>query len=87
MHKVVDIIEKQIKIPILHIANATADVILSKNRWDNSIGNKIYNGARFYKSKLIEKGIKVIIPEKNDIDYINKVIYEELCLGIYKCFI
>ena len=35
----------------------------------------------FYKSKLIEKGINVIIPDKNDIEIINKVIYEELCLG------
>jgi aspartate racemase len=35
----------------------------------------------FYKSKLIEKGINVIIPDKNDIEIINKVIYDELCLG------
>ena len=36
----------------------------------------------FYKSKLIEKGINVIIPDKNDIEIINEVIYDELCLGI-----
>lgn len=83
MHKVVDIIEKQIKIPILHIANATADVILSKEIDEIILlGTKYTMEQDFYKSKLIEKGIKVIIPEKNDIDYINKVIYEELCLGI-----
>ncbi|WP_269466918.1 aspartate/glutamate racemase family protein [Leptotrichia sp. oral taxon 498] len=35
----------------------------------------------FYKSKLIEKGINVIIPDKNDVEIINKVIYDELCLG------
>jgi len=35
----------------------------------------------FYKSKLIEKGINVIIPDKNDIEIINEVIYDELCLG------
>ena len=35
----------------------------------------------FYKSKLIEKEINVIIPDKNDIEIINKVIYDELCLG------
>ena len=35
----------------------------------------------FYKSKLIEKDINVIIPDKNDIETINEVIYDELCLG------
>lgn len=83
MHKVVDIIEKQIKIPILHIADATADVILSKGIDEIVLlGTKYTMEQDFYKSRLIEKGIKVITPDKNDIDYINKVIYEELCLGI-----
>lgn len=83
MHKVVDIIEKQIKIPILHIADATADVILSKGIDEIILlGTKYTMEQDFYKSRLIEKGIKVITPDKNDIDYINKVIYEELCLGI-----
>jgi aspartate racemase len=36
----------------------------------------------FYKSKLIEKGIGVIIPDENDQDIINEIIYNELCKGI-----
>ena len=36
----------------------------------------------FYKEKLIEKGINVIIPDKDGIKSINDIIYEELCLGI-----
>lgn len=36
----------------------------------------------FYKSKLIEKGISVIIPEKEDRTIVNDTIYNELCLGI-----
>lgn len=83
MHKVVDIISKQIKIPILHIADATAEVILSKGIDEIVLlGTKYTMEQDFYKSRLIAKGIKVIIPEKEDIEFVNKVIYEELCLGI-----
>lgn len=83
MHKVVDIISKQISIPILHIADATADVILSKGIDEIVLlGTKYTMEQDFYKSRLIKKGIKVIVPDKDDINYINKVIYEELCLGI-----
>ncbi len=35
----------------------------------------------FYKSKLIEMGIDVVIPEDEDIEIINNIIYDELCLG------
>lgn len=83
MHKVIDIISEQISIPILHIADATADVILSRGIDEVVLlGTKYTMEQDFYKSKLIKKGIKVIVPDKDDINYINKVIYEELCLGI-----
>ncbi len=36
----------------------------------------------FYKSKLIEDGITVLIPDKEDIETVNKIIYNELCVGI-----
>ena len=45
------------------------------------LGTKYTMEQDFYKSKLIEKEINVIIPDKNDIEIINKVIYDELCLG------
>ncbi len=83
MHKVVDVIKKKVTVPILHIAEVTADEILSKNIDEIVLlGTKYTMEQDFYKSKLIEKGINVIIPDKNDIEFINKTIYEELCLGI-----
>jgi len=36
----------------------------------------------FYKEKLIAKGISVVIPDEEDVEIVNRVIYEELCLGI-----
>ena len=82
MHKVVNQIKEKISIPILHIAEMTAEKILEKGLKNIALlGTKYTMEQDFYKSKLIEKGINVIIPDKNDIEIINKVIYDELCLG------
>ena len=82
MHKVVNQIKDKISIPILHIAEMTAEKILEKGLKNIALlGTKYTMEQDFYKSKLIEKGINVIIPDKNDIEIINEVIYDELCLG------
>ena len=82
MHKVVNQIKEKISIPILHIAEMTAEKILEKGLKNIALlGTKYTMEQDFYKSKLIEKEINVIIPDKNDIEIINKVIYDELCLG------
>ena len=82
MHKVINQIKEKISIPILHIAEMTAEKILEKGLKNIALlGTKYTMEQDFYKSKLIEKGINIIIPDKNDIEIINKVIYDELCLG------
>ena len=82
MHKVVNQIKEKISVPILHIAEMTAEKILEKGLKNIALlGTKYTMEQDFYKSKLIEKGINVIIPDKNDIEIINEVIYNELCLG------
>lgn len=82
MHKVVNQIKEKISVPILHIAEMTAEKILEKGLKNIALlGTKYTMEQDFYKSKLIEKGINVIIPDKNDIETINEVIYDELCLG------
>lgn len=83
MHKVAPQIQKQIQIPIIHIADATADV-LRQNGIEKValLGAKYTMTQDFYKKKLISRGIVVMIPEAADIELINHVIYDELCLGI-----
>lgn len=83
MHKVAPQIQKQIQIPIIHIADATADS-LSQNGINKVglLGTKYTMTQNFYKEKLISRGIAVIIPDAADIELINHVIYDELCLGI-----
>lgn len=83
MHKVVPQIQKRIHIPILHIAEATAEELQKhKIRKVALLGTKYTMTQDFYKEKLVSNGIEVIIPEEKDIEIINHVIYDELCLGV-----
>ena len=45
------------------------------------LGTKYTMTQEFYRDKLTERGIEVLIPEGNDIDLVNRVIFDELCLG------
>jgi aspartate racemase len=83
MHKVIDIIQRKITIPILHIAEATAsELVKHKIKKVALLGTKYTMQQDFYKSKLMEAGLEVIIPGEEDITLINNTIYQELCLGI-----
>lgn len=82
MHKVAPAVQASVAIPILHIAEATAEALLEKNiRKAGLLGTKYTMTQDFYKAKLIEKGIEVLIPLPGDIEIVNRVIYEELCVG------
>ncbi len=83
MHKVVDIIQRSISLPILHIAEATAE-LLKEQELDKValLGTKYTMQQAFYKDILVKNGIEVLIPKEKDIEIINRTIYQELCLGI-----
>lgn len=85
MHKVAPQIEANIHIPLLHIADATAQKLLKDGiKKVALLGTKFTMTEDFYKGRLTEKfGIEVIIPNKDEQDIIHDVIYKELCLG--KC--
>ncbi len=83
MHKVAPEIQQQISIPIIHIADATADELLENNINKVALlGTKYTMTQDFYKSRLIAKGIEVVIPDEQGIETVNNVIYNELCMGI-----
>lgn len=83
MHKVVPQIEARIGIPVIHIAEATADTLLQSgiNRVA-LLGTKYTMTQDFYKEKLVGAGIEVLIPGEEEIEEINEVIFKELCRGI-----
>ncbi len=83
MHKVAPEIQQQITIPLIHIADTTADELLENNINKVALlGTKYTMTQDFYKSRLIAKGIEVVVPDEQDIEIINGVIYNELCMGI-----
>lgn len=82
MHKVIEYIEEKIQIPILHIAEATANQIKqSKIQTIGLLGTKYTMEQDFYKSRIEANGIKVIVPNQSEREMVNKIIYEELCVG------
>lgn len=82
MHKVAPSIQKEIKIPIVHIAEATAEILKKNNvKKIALLGTKYTMTQDFYKEKIHQNGIEVMIPNKEDIEIVNNVIYDELCLG------
>lgn len=83
MHKVAPQIQSCISIPIIHIAEATADVLKQRNiKKVALLGTKYTMTQDFYKDKLTEAGISVLIPDDTSVEVVNDIIYNELCLGI-----
>ncbi len=84
MHKVAPEIEASINIPLLHIADATADEIQDKGLSTvGLLGTRFTMEQDFYKGRLEDvHGIKVLVPEVEDREIVHRVIYDELCQGI-----
>lgn len=85
MHKVADEVAAAVSIPLLHIADATAMAIKeSGTKAVGLLGTKFTMEQEFYKGRLEQHGLEVIIPSASDRDVVHRVIYEELCLGQVK---
>jgi aspartate racemase len=83
MHKMAEDVQKHIDIPILHIADATAETIKRKGLTKiGLLGTRFTMEEQFYRGRLESKhGLTVIIPSESDREIIHRVIYDELCLG------
>ena len=86
MHKVAPAIQARIKMPLLHIADPTAKAVLSAGiRKIGLLGTRFTMQEDFYKGKLMDDhGLNVVIPNADDMHTIDRVIFEELCLGQIK---
>ena len=85
MHKVAPQVQARIHVPLLHIAEATAAVLKGDGvSRVGLLGTRYTMTQEFYREKLTEAGIDVLIPQGEDIETVNRVIYEELCVGILK---
>jgi aspartate racemase len=86
MHKLANEIQSNIHIPLLHIADATAEKIQAAGlRKIGLLGTRFTMEHDFYKGRLIDKySLDVVIPDSKDREIIHRVIYDELCLGTVK---
>ncbi len=85
MHKTVEVIKHRVSKPILHIADVTAQSILDRGfKTVGLMGTKFTLTQDFYKAKMErDYGIKILIPDEDDIKFIHHVIYEELDFSIF----
>ena len=78
MHKVAPQVQAGVKLPLIHIAEATAQALKAQGI------SKYTMTQAFYRDKLIEAGLDVLTPDEADMDIVHRVIYDELCLGIIR---
>lgn len=83
MHKVGPAIEAAVRIPLLHIADPTANAIKhAGHSVVGLLGTRFTMEQEFYRERLRERhGLEVLVPPPEDRDLVHRVIYEELCKG------
>lgn len=83
MHKVAPEIQGEIDIPILHIADATADLLKCDGiKRVGLLGTRFTMEQAFYRERLEHHGIDVLVPDEGGRTIVHDVIYSELCLGV-----
>jgi len=83
MHKVASEIEQAVSIPLLHIADATANLLKKDGiTCVGLLGTRFTMEQTFYIGRLEDKGIRVVVPNKLQRARVHSVIYDELCRGM-----
>jgi len=84
MHKIADAVQEAVAIPLIHVAVVTASAIKQQQiRTVALLGTKYVMQQEFYRQKLEEQGLQVLIPSQADIEYINNAIYTEFAKGVF----
>ncbi len=79
LHQFADRLERQIPAPLVHIAKATARHVKSSGLTKvGLLGTRDTMEKDFYKDKLKEENIQVLVPEKDDREFIHNTILNEI---------
>ena len=83
MHKLAAAVERGVSLPLLHIADATAERVREAGlRRVGLLGTRFTMEEDFYKGRLAERhGLEVIVPAEGDRETVHRVIYDKLCRG------
>ena len=83
MHKVADAMQAGLRIPLLHIADATGEQVRRAGiRRVGLLGTRFTMEEDFYHGRLVRQfGLEVVVPDAPEREMVHRVIYDELCLG------
>ncbi len=86
MHKVADYVQDRVGIPLINIIDVTAEALMRDGvKTAGLLGTKFTMEDGFYQERMKRHGIEIIIPEKEeDRNAVHSIIFDELCLGIFK---
>ncbi|MCO5216814.1 MAG: aspartate/glutamate racemase family protein [Thermomicrobiales bacterium] len=87
MHRVADVVQASVSIPLLHLADTTAALIVRQLPALHTVGllgTAFTMEQAFYRERLEDAGFTVLIPNDDDRQVIHRVIYDELCLGVVR---
>lgn len=85
MHKVAGRIESAVSVPLLHLADATADAVHAAGlRRVGLLGTRFTMEQDFYRVRLEAAGLEVRVPGEEGRELVHRVVYDELCLGVVR---
>ncbi|MEU7639733.1 aspartate/glutamate racemase family protein [Streptomyces sp. NPDC039016] len=85
MHKVADQVSSAVGVPLLHLADTTAEAVRGKGlRRVGLLGTAFTMEQDFYRGRLVDHGLDVVVPDAAGRETVHRVIYEELCVGVVK---
>jgi aspartate racemase len=85
MHKVAGQVEAAVSVPLLHLADATAEAVRAAGIGRvGLLGTAFTMEQAFYRDRLAGHGLDVLTPDGEGRALVHRVIYEELCLGVVR---
>ncbi len=85
MHKVAEQVAKAVSIPLVHVADATAQAIKTSGASTvGLLGTAFTMEQEFYKGRLQQQGLEVLVPDAQERKLVHQIIYEELVMGEIK---
>lgn len=85
IHKIAPVLEPRLKVPLLHIADATAEALEEAGiKKAGLLGTKYTLQDNFYTDKLLVHDIEAVMPNTEDVEMLNRIIFDELCVGEIK---
>jgi aspartate racemase len=82
MHKVADTVQAAVGIPLVHIVDSVAEAVAASGmRRVGLLGTRFTMEEPFWATRMDRHGIQVVAPEPHDRNAVDRVVYDELCVG------